>query len=182
MQSIWDAAGDLFSGGFPYSEGIYEDMNKAICFSLYWNRQLSADDAVKAYIAYEYSPLFVEDIFHAVKRMQSTYLRRLEGATGKAPAGEHARFVIPYTDGIEECWEILSRVDGQLEPRIRKAWRWRVLYLRGLIDYELLKHQFQVSERCEEALAELERMYYAARASTAVAPMTRRARSVYIPQ
>lgn len=182
MQSIWDEAGDLFSGGFPYSEGIYEDMNKVVCFSLYWNRRLSADDAVKAYIAYEYSPLFVEHIFNAVKKMQSTYLRRTVGADRQTPPGENARFVIQNPEGIEETWDILSRIDKQLEPRVRKAWRWRVLYLRSLIDYELLKHDFQVSGRCEEALTELEQMYYAARASTAVAPMTKRARSVYISQ
>jgi hypothetical protein len=36
LQAYWDAAGPVMAGGMPYSEGIYEDLNKVICACLYW--------------------------------------------------------------------------------------------------------------------------------------------------
>lgn len=182
IQSIWDQAGELFQGGFPYSEGLYEDMNKIICCRLYWDRHTTADDAAKEYIAYEYSPSFVEPIFQAVKLMQSTYVRIASGAEKGCPAGDEARYVIQRTEGIGEAYELLTQVEMQLEPRVRNSWRWRILYLRSVIDFELLHHDFRINERCEAALEELETLYYADQAATAVAPMTRRARAVYRPQ
>lgn len=182
IQSIWDQAGSLFQGGFPYSEGIYEDINKVVCCQLYWDRHQSADDAVKEYIAYEYSPLFVEPILKAIKLMQSTYVRNRTGVEKKTPAGDKARYVIQRTEGIEEAFELLSHVEKQLEPSVRTSWRWRILYLRSVIDFELLHNDFRISGRCEEALEELESLYYADQAATAVAPVTRKARAVYRAQ
>ena len=36
LQARWDETKTKLSGGFPYSEGIYEDLNKVICAELYW--------------------------------------------------------------------------------------------------------------------------------------------------
>lgn len=36
LQSLWDATRHILSGGLPYSEGIFEDMNKAVCSQLFW--------------------------------------------------------------------------------------------------------------------------------------------------
>jgi len=38
LQRLWNETGRKLSGGFPYSEGIYEDLNKVICTQFYWNR------------------------------------------------------------------------------------------------------------------------------------------------
>jgi len=173
IQSIWDQAGAIFAGGFPYSEGIYEDMNKIICSQLYWDSDMTAEEAIRAYISYEYSATMVDEIARAVNLMQATYIRTI------TTWGEAARFVIQSTDGIDETYEILSKVDQNLDLKVRQSWRWRVLYLRALIDYELLHHHFSVSDRCEEALVELERMYYAEHAASAVAPATKRALKSY---
>ena len=35
LQRLWNQTQKKLSGGFPYSEGIYEDLNKAICTQLY---------------------------------------------------------------------------------------------------------------------------------------------------
>ena len=34
LQQRWDETKKKLSGGFPYSEGIYEDINKVICAQL----------------------------------------------------------------------------------------------------------------------------------------------------
>lgn len=39
LQAGWDHIRHLSQGGFPYSEGIFEDVNKAICAGFYWNNR-----------------------------------------------------------------------------------------------------------------------------------------------
>lgn len=76
IQRLWNKAGSAYEGGFPYSEGLYEDLNKIVCTQLYWDETRNTDDIVKEYIEYEFSPEpdLAETIFCAVKKMQSTYI------------------------------------------------------------------------------------------------------------
>ncbi len=56
LQHLWNQAGAVLRGGFPYSEGIYEDINKAIVAQFYWNPDSSAQSTLREYAAFEYSP------------------------------------------------------------------------------------------------------------------------------
>ena len=42
FQRLWDQVQHAVQGGFPYSEGIYEDMNKAVVAQFYWDAGRSA--------------------------------------------------------------------------------------------------------------------------------------------
>lgn len=165
LQGLWDAAKRILAGGFPYSEGIYEDLNKAICAQFYWGDQ-PAMETVREYIAYEYSPEVVESVAHAIEILERT-LPRVGHATEPTP-----RFVIRNPAGVEEAYQRIQEADGQLLPHVRQSWRWRILYLRALIDYELVRHDFTVSARCEEAFEELTTIYHAQNAAHWVAPPT----------
>jgi hypothetical protein len=169
LQALWDSAKRSLSGGFPYSEGIYEDINKAICAQFYWSPDKPAMETVREYVAFEYSPEVVESVNAAIEVLERT-LPRVGHATEPV-----SRFVIRQPAGIEEAYQRLQEVDAQLSPYARQAWRWRILYLRALIDYELARHDFAVSERCEEAFEELTAIYHAQNAAYWVAPPTRAA-------
>jgi hypothetical protein len=67
----------------------------------------------------------------------------------------------------------MTQADEQLPPRARASWRWRILYLRALIDDELVNNDSQVSPRCEQAAEELTKIYYAQKAALAVSPVTK---------
>ena len=158
------------AGGFPYSEGIFEDFNKVLFAQFYWQKDTPAGSIVDEYIAYEFSPKVVAPVRRAIEILETNFPRRGENLEKGDP-----RFVLAHSSGAEEAWNLIRQADQQLSPRARASWRWRILYLRALIDDELVKNDFGVSPRCEQALQELTTIYYAQMAIWAVSPVTKEA-------
>jgi hypothetical protein len=169
LQSLWDQAGASLAGGFPYSEGIFEDINKAICAQFYWQPDKPALETVREYAAFEYSPKVAETVTSAVEMMERSLPRSRQDHDGIP------RFVIKDAAGMDETWRLIEQADAQLTPYARASWRWRILYLRALIDFELAHNDFSLSDRCEEALRELTEIYHAHQAGCVVSPPTREA-------
>jgi hypothetical protein len=169
LQSLWDAAGTHLIGGFPYSEGIFEDMNKAICAQLYWQPGKPTSQAVREYVAFEYSPDVVDEVSAAVEILERSLPRSWQNADGVP------RFVVKDPSGVDQAWRLVQAADRKLTPYARGSWRWRLLHLRALIDHELLHNDFAVSEAGEAALQELTAMYHAQRAAYTISPPTREA-------
>jgi len=48
-QRAWNWVKDRDEGGFPYSEGIYEDLNKAVFAQFYWDPDKSAAETIREY-------------------------------------------------------------------------------------------------------------------------------------
>ncbi|NLX04343.1 MAG: hypothetical protein GXY33_04280 [Phycisphaerae bacterium] len=164
LQSLWDVTKDKLSGGFPYSEGIYEDINKAICAQLYWDPDRPAHETVREYIAFNFSPAAVDPVSRAIAILEKNIERRRHDADGVT------RIVMTSIAGADEAWRLIAETDAQLPDPVRQSWRWRVLYLRALIDAELARCEFRVSDRCEAAFRELERIYHAQHALDMVRP------------
>jgi hypothetical protein len=169
LQSLWDSAKQHLSGGFPYSEGIYEDINKAICAQFYWQPAKPAWETVREYIAYEYGPEVVDAVSQAIAILERNLPRT------RHDEGGVTHFMLSSTEGVDEAWALMQQADAQLTLPRRASWRWRILYLRALIDHELAHNQFTVSQLCEEAFAELAGIYHADRAAYWVSPPTRAA-------
>ena len=173
-QGQWNAAKGISSGGFPYSEGIYEDLTKAVYSQFYWNDQLAAE-TVKEYIAFEFSPDVVGDIAGVVKTLeQNHHWRWWPGELEGVKLGMNwfpSKGAKPQADpGAEEAYATMRRIDGLLTSQAKKAWRWRQLYLRALLDAELKTNGGKPNERCTEAFAELIKIYHAENADPAVRP------------
>ena len=178
FQENWNQSRRILSGGFPYSEGIFEDINKVIASQFYWNSDRKAKDAVKEYIAYEFSPDVVEEVAEAIEILESNHQRGPD-ASGygnyrivKGEDGlEHCVFKLPGPDaGAEQCLAMLRTADGKLTDAVRQCWRWRILLLRGLIDNELYRTDGVPTTVCEEAFDELTRIYHAQGAESSVCP------------
>ena len=173
-QAHWNAQKKGVAGGFPYSEGIYEDLTKIVYSQFYWNDQ-SAADTVKEYIAFEFSPDAVADVAGVIKTLeQNHHLRwwpgKLEGVKLQMDWFP-SKGTKPQADpGAEEAYATMQRVDGLLTPQAKKAWRWRQLYLRALLDSELKTNGGSPNEKCNEAFAELIKIYHAENADPAVRP------------
>ncbi len=168
LQALWQSAGHALAGGFPYSEGIYEDINKAICAQFYWQQDKPAWDTVREYIAFEYGAHVVEPITRAVGILERNLPRRRQDGSN-----DEARFALSGSVGADEAWSLVQEADHRMTPQAAVAWRWRVLYLRALIDYELVHHDGAISGRCEEAMYELTAIFHAQQAAYTVAPPTR---------
>lgn len=153
---IWSQAAHLLDGGFPYSEGRFEDINKVTCLSLFWNRQADPQNILATYAGYEFGAAAVDDVPAAVSLMEDIYPRdRLDA--GKA----------------QEALARLDRAAGRLPARVLDSWRWRILYLRAVIDAESAAHPGRegvVSERQQECFDELVALYCAEDSEWAVTP------------
>ena len=158
FQRLWDQLKHVCAGGFPYSEGIFEDINKAFCAGFYWNKDAKAADTLREYIAYEFSPDVVDTVVEAVTLLESTWPDRNSSLANTTRA-----------------WELLQQADAKLPGYARSAWRWRILYLRGLIDFELASRPgLPHSDRCDEAFEELTAIYHAENTGGPDAPRSRR--------
>jgi hypothetical protein len=182
IEAMWKEAGAVLSGGFPYSEGIFEDINKAVVAWYYWNGGGDPIEAVREYANLEYSSQAVEKITRAIFLLETSNRRvRQVGQNPEwmsrpgDPAGDE-QFIIANPGGIETAFALLEEVDRSLAADQRQAWRWRVLYLRGLIDLELSRNEFRTNPRIEQAYEELIRIYSAEDAIWAVRPPAQRNR------
>jgi len=169
-QDLWNVGKDSLAGGFPYSEGIFEDLNKVLFAQFYWRKDTPAGSIVDEYIEYEFSPKVVAPVRRAIEILETNFPRRVENLEKGDP-----RFVLKHNSGADQAWNLIRQADPQLSPRARRTWRWRILYLWALIDDELVKNDFEVSPRGEQALQELTTIYYAQRAIWAVSPVTKEA-------
>ncbi|NOY82079.1 MAG: hypothetical protein GXP31_13870 [Kiritimatiellaeota bacterium] len=159
FQAIWDRAGHLLSGGFPYSEGIFEDINKAVCLGFYWDRNRRAVDTVWEYAAYEFGPDAAENATRVVQRLERAHGHR---AVRDSQTGE-LRHLLPNADpaAADECCALLRDAESRLPQFAREGWRFRILKLRAELDRELSvgggRHT-EFADACFRELAELYRV------------------------
>jgi hypothetical protein len=144
LQKLWDQTARKLSGGFPYSEGIYEDINRVICAQLYWSPDRPAAETVREYAAFEFSPDVVGNVEKAIGILEQNH--------------RHER-IGPSAD---QAFLLIQQSESKLSPQARSAWRWRILYLRGLIDRELLRTRGRLEGAIlKAAFDELTTIYHA---------------------
>jgi hypothetical protein len=144
LQHLWNQTESKLSGGFPYSEGIYEDINEIICSQLYWDGNRSTTDIVQEYISFEFSPEIVDNISKVVKILEANHNRK--------QIGENAL----------EAFQLIQEAEVHLQKQIRESWRWRILYLRAQIDSEIFHNKGELKgEKLRKAFNELTAIYHA---------------------
>jgi hypothetical protein len=173
-QAQWNARKDTLAGGFPYSEGIYEDITKVVYSQFYWNDRPAAE-TVREYIAFEFSPDVVEDVESVIRTLERNHrMRWWPGKLEGVPLEMNwfpSRGAKPRDDpGAEEAYATMRKLDAILTPRAKESWRWRQLYLRALLDSELKTNGGRPNELCNEAFAELIEIYHAENAIGALRP------------
>lgn len=148
--SPWGGYGaNPLPGHLQQPEGIYEDLNKVISSQFYWDPKRTAEETVREYAASEFSPDVADDVLRAVRILEANH-RRKKGGFERSP------------QQTAEARELLVRAEGKLTPQARRGWRWRILYLRALIDDELNKSGGKPrGSALKEAFAELVRIYHA---------------------
>ena len=150
FQRLWDQVGRALDGGLPYSEGIYEDMNKAIVSQFYWDRGRPALDTLREYIAYEFSPApaVLDDCLRIIDCLETSATSQyLKQAVDPAPA-------------LAAC-ELAGRVESRLPDWARKGWRWEILRLRTTLDRERFAGAGLETPVAAKALRRLIEIYHA---------------------
>jgi hypothetical protein len=173
LERLWGAISHCSAGGMPYSEGYFEDLNKVIHAGFYWQADRPVMEIVREYLAAEFGPDAVEPLARVVTLMEHTHFRACSDDGGVT------RYALKETDGVDEVFALVQAVDATLPPAVARGWRWRLFVLRATIDHELAHHDFQVTDACEAAFAELERLYHTTDASSCcVAPPTKARRGI----
>lgn len=144
FQRLWQQTGGKVSGGMPYSEGIYEDMNKAIYQQFYWDTDRPAVETVREYLSFEFSPDVADDLLEVVLIFETNHKR----------------------DSIREsalrALELVENAEAQLTREVRSGWRWRIFALRAQIDAELFRREGKrEGPILKKAFEELTAIYHA---------------------
>ena len=148
FQRLWDQVKHVVEGGFPYSEGIYEDMNKAVVAQFYWDRKRPARATLEEYIAYEFGGGVTEDVLAAVDILE-------------ASAGASYRKQPVDSKQVLRAAELADAVDARLPEWGRRSWRWEILHLRALLDRERFAGGGLETPAAEAALTRLIQIYHA---------------------
>jgi len=144
FEKLWGRIKHVAVCGAPYSEGVYEDLNKAIYAQFYWDPERKAEETVREYAAFEFSPDCAADIWEAVRIFERNHNRKAIAA-----------------DAVK-AFELVAKADAAMTPSARTAWRWRLVYLRALIDKELFERKGKLEGgTLKAAFEELTRIYHA---------------------
>ena len=173
--------GWFYQGGLPYSEGIYEDINKALTLGFATGQYTSSKDILKDYVRFEFCTAEPDEIVSLLYDMEETLFRHRYDEEGviqdyplrKMPEGSRFRFVFDKPEKIGDIYQRALKIDGNLPPNVRTYWKWRIIFLRAAIDYELFCNNGESGAQCEMYYNELIEIYYAKEAFYCVAPPTK---------
>ena len=98
-------------------------------------------------MAFEFSPDVAEPVTRAITLFEANHDRKKIGPE----AGE--------------AFRLIEAAESKVTPQARMAWRWRIVYLRALIDRELFDTEGRLrGETLRRAFQELIRIYHAEQA------------------
>ena len=129
FQRIWDSSKHVLKGGMPYSEGLYEDILKIQCLGYYWDPDRPYAEILGEYISYEYGAEFIPEVLRLMELIEENHAR--------VEAGD-----APELSLAEEALAIAESVNGRMLESRRTAWRWRILYIRAILDLKRYRAYF----------------------------------------
>ena len=118
---IWNSSKAILDGGIPYSEGMYEDLSKIQYACYYWDPDRAMEDVLSEYIGYEISDRVTEDVIRMIALIEKNHTL----VADRLP---------PDKEGAIECGALARSIDARLSEREKRAWRWRILYIRAILD------------------------------------------------
>ena len=162
IQRNWEKGEAQQIGGFPYCEGFYEDLNKAMILRLYRDNQ-PVSDTVREYAAYEFGleGELLEKVHWALMSMEETHGRSWEPGH-RYPIHKPAK-IFDIEKSILEAHEVLPE-------EIRDGKRWRLFYYRAVIDAELARNDFYRNDKVMQYFNEMIELYHLQDANWYVKP------------
>jgi hypothetical protein len=139
FQRIWDENGHKSSGGLPYSEGVYEDINKVVMLRLFEDGQ-PAEETVREYLAYEFKLQgeLLEEVHQAIFDMEDTFKRTFD-------VGH--RYKIENPEKIFGIEKTILKANASLTEEIKNSIKWKLIYWRAVIDAELYRNDFKRNDK-----------------------------------
>ncbi len=197
--ALWGEVAHVADGGFPYSEGIFEDLNKIAYAHFYWTGQNDVREALAEYAAFEWGGMAADvaarvtdglEANHGQCWMTDETLRLWGSPKGTIPVAGYpgwSRYPLPQTADAaraREIYALCEAAEAAMPAWARQAWRWRIIKLRALLDRELISNggapraaavdgadaRAGGSDVCADAFRELEAIFHAAAGEAVVSP------------
>jgi len=150
METAMNLYAPFIAGGWPYSEGIYEDVNKFQWFRECWHPHENVAVVYKEYAQFYFGINVAEKSAQLFELLEKTHKRNdWEVANLKEAAA---------------AWALTQHIDANVAPWARSSWRWRLVYLRSAIDYCLATTGVQTREgqkKIKPFLEEIISIYHA---------------------
>jgi len=151
-----------------YSEGFYEDINKKIMLSFYAGRHEHAVDAVREWARKEISENYAEEVTAIIIDQEKTLPRIRTDETGtelnyfpKTYVWKtEPRYKLNNTEKAEDIYRRTMELNKKLDEKTQKSFRWQIIFLRSIIDRELLNNDFHPTDKCFECFEKLEKLYH----------------------
>ena len=125
-----------------YSEGIYEDVNKIAITGIYVDPKRTCADVLEDYARYELPGCDPKEFRALCEKLEANYETRREGARKGWRGCVVANYLREEKPEIlerrcalaREAGTLADKIDLSIIPSMRRAWRWRIIYLRAKID------------------------------------------------
>ncbi len=149
MTKVWHETEGILLGEFLYSEGIYEDVNKYVIAGLCEDFNKNPDETLANYASYqlgctdtekfiklnnliEYNHWLMADLVDIKHVPQDIIVAReaLQAKTGVKVTGSTCDI-----DAAKDAYNLAQEIDAMLPEWGKKNWRWRIIYIRALLDY-----------------------------------------------
>ena len=162
------------TGCRPYSEGIYEDLNKVLLLALGWDPSRDVREIVGDYAAFHFGEeargpvteaalLMERNLGHCAWFVQNGKRRDAYGCDRIDPK-RPCEISIDCGANAGRAAQALALLKT-LAPKIGGAWRWRILFLRATIDDGLARGLAFDGPELAPAFAELAKIYRVADAT-----------------
>ncbi len=173
--------GKLLAGTFPYSEGIFEDINKALMLQWAWDPDRGADSILREYgescVGEELADDFVTLVHYLEADAHSFLVMQYEGQE-ISPYATHERiprgasfthrFNLRHQPHVEAALALARHIDDALDDERRAAWRWQIVRLRAEIDANLKAAAGARTPALDALFESLNAIYHAANAEIPV--------------
>lgn len=81
------------------------------------------------------------------------------------------KFTIPEKDhGAKRAYELLSEADSKISKIVKTSWRWRLLMIRAMFDYEFRLTKGVENQKIAAGFKELGQIYSSKKANVHVRP------------
>lgn len=169
FQNLWNPIKDKVAGGYLYSEGLFEDLNKVLYSRFYWNSHQPASVAIKEYVSFYFSFEHTESIIEAINIMEKNH--GLNMVNTELVKNSPVKFTVPEKDhGAKRAYQLLSDVDSKMAKIVKTSWRWRLLMIRAMFDYEFRLTKGVENQKIIAGFKELGQIYSSKKANIHVRP------------
>jgi len=176
---IWRQTEGKLSGELLYSEGIYEDLNKYTVANLSKSFEYDVDTTLSDYAGYELGLLDTDKFVRLIDCIEENHYRCASKPKAVNDKQDRSKWVKdpPLLDIADEALDLAKEIDRALPEWGKKAWRWRIIYIRALLD----AHRYRGEElakipECLDAMHELIDLYHCLKSNVAQDPYHHRVR------